>query len=40
MDLDAASAKELDRLFDARKSGPLSGKQWVVSNLISVIYEH
>jgi hypothetical protein len=26
MDLDTASTKELDRLFDARKSGPLSGK--------------
>jgi hypothetical protein len=35
MDLNTACAKELDRLFDARISGPLSGKSSFVSDLIS-----
>jgi hypothetical protein len=35
MDYDTASTKELDRLFDARISRPLSGESWVVSDLIS-----
>ena len=35
MDLHTASAKELDRLFDAQISGPLSGKSWVISDQIS-----
>jgi hypothetical protein len=35
MDIDTASTKELDRLFDARISGPLSGKSSVVCKPIS-----
>jgi hypothetical protein len=35
MDLNTASAKELDRLFDAQISGPLSWKSWFISDLIS-----
>ena len=35
MDLNTASAKELDRLFDARIFGPLFVKSGVISDLIS-----